>query len=463
MMRRLRVVFGLLGLGLVLAVPAPFAPSISLTEASAQGPDVPPHLKARAQREGAVRVIVELNLPAGPLVPEGEMFSGGQLLAQRRDIATAQSRVLLKLGKKIARVLHKYESVPLLVIEVDSDGLNDLESDHDVRQVFEDALAFPTLIDSAPLIQADQAWNVGQDGTGTVIAILDTGVDSSHPFLTGKVVEEACYSSTIPGQSASLCPNGQPQQTGTGSARPCSLLGCFHGTHVAGIAAGHGAGAGQAFSGVARGAQIMAIQVFSRITDRQACGGFPPCLGAFTSDIIAGLERVYARRTQHNLASVNMSLAGGLFSSRCDTQPHRAIIDNLRSVRIPSVAATGNNGSLTSIGSPACISSAVSVASTTKMDVVSSFSNVAPFLSLFAPGDDITSSVPGGSYSASSGTSMAAPHVAGGWAVLKQAAPSASVDSILSALQETGLLVTDTRGSGVTKPRVGLNQALSAL
>src|SRR5204862_771645 len=110
----------------------------------------------------------------------------------------------------------------------------------------------PTLAQSVPLVQGDQAWSAGYDGTGRVVAIVDTGVDKSHPFLLNKVVAEACFSSFAAGHSTSLCPNGQSQQIGVGAGVPCGPLnlGCWHGTHVAGIAAGNGDQAGQTFSGV---------------------------------------------------------------------------------------------------------------------------------------------------------------------------------------------------------------------
>src|SRR2546425_5314411 len=159
-----------------------------------------------------------------------------------------------------------------------------------------------------------------------------------------------------------------------------------------------------------------------------------------------------------------MSLGGGLFSSTCDDQPYKPFIDNLRAAGIATVVASGNNGAIDRLSAPACVSTAVSVAATTKDDQVAYFSNVAPFLSLFAPGVSITSSYPGGVFSIASGTSMAAPHVTGTWAVLKQAKPTASVDEVLQALSVTGVMIEDTvAGTGTTRPRIQVDLALSAL
>src|SRR5207245_8050564 len=128
--------------------------------------------------------------------------------------------------------------------------------------------------------------------------------------------------------------------------------------------------------------------------------------------------------------------------------------DNLRSIGIATVIAAGNSSSTNSLTTPGCISTAISVGSTDKADQVSWFSNMASFMSLLAPGQSINSSIPGGGYRLLSGTSMATPHVAGTWAVLKQAVPDASVSTILSALRQTGLPVTDTRAGGtIPAPR----------
>jgi hypothetical protein len=117
------------------------------------------------------------------------------------------------------------------------------------------------------------------------------------------------------------------------------------------------------------------------------------------------------------------------------------------------------------MGSPACISTAVSVGSTqdgsggTVVDAVSPFSNSSSVLDLLAPGQFIESSVPGGFFGVLAGTSMAAPHVAGAWAVLKQQNPQASVTEVLDAIASTGVPITDTR-NGITRPRLQLDAAL---
>jgi subtilisin len=415
---------------------------------------------------GRARVIVEVRLP-GSFVPEGKLATWAHVAAQRTSLGSARSRVLSQLRGHT--VLRQFESVPYIALEVDADALRVLEgATADVRRVVEDAQHVPFLPQSVPIVEGDQVWAQGFDGSGQVIAVVDTGVDGTHPFFAGKIVDEACFSSTT-GQTTSLCPNGQSQQIGPGSGVNCplSIDLCWHGTHVAGIAAGNGAAAGVAYSGVAKGAQIMSVQVFSRVTSPSACPSFNGCLTTFTSDIMAGLERVYSVRAQRNFAAVNISLGvSGNFFNSCDNDPLKPSIDNLRSAGIATVVAAGNGGATLAMSSPACISSAVSVSSTDKNDTVSSFSNISPLLSLLAPGGNILSSYPGGQWFVANpgGTSMAAPHVTGAFALLKQASPGASVSAILSALQQTGVPIADTRPDGsVTKPRIRIAHALAAL
>jgi subtilisin family serine protease len=421
-------------------------------------------LHLQVQKQGIIRVIIGLNVA---FQPEGDLADSQAIQSQQTRIARAQDNLLKRMSAFDTTLISRFEFIPFIALEVDAVALEDLGANPNVISLEEDIPIPPILNSSIPVIGADDAWSAGYEGSGQVIAILDTGVDSAHPFLTNKVVSEACYSSTS-GSSTTVCPGGGQEETGPGTGENCdlSIYGCNHGTHVAGIAAGTN---GPGFHGVAREADLIAVQVFSRFAGTNCSNyGLPsPCALSYISDQINGLERVYALRSSFNIAAANMSLGGGSYSSYCDaTQSSRkAAIDNLRSVNIATVISSGNGGYKDAIGAPACISTAISVGSTTDSDVVSSFSNVASFMSLLAPGSSLNSSVPGGGYSVFNGTSMAAPHVTGAWAILKSKFPLASVNEVLRALQITGVLVNDTRSGGTVTGmrRLQVDSGLNAM
>jgi subtilisin family serine protease len=350
--------------------------------------------------------------------------------------------------------------LPLVVADVTSDQLAAMQANPRFDMVIEDRLAFPTLAESVPLIGAPQVWTQGGRGAGQAVAILDTGVDAAHPFLGGRVKAEACFSTNSPATGAeSVCPNRGSSQTGAGSARPCAAEGCEHGTHVAGIAAG----AGAQFSGVAPDADIIAVQVFSQFVDKargpspcRDSGQSSPCIASFSSDQIRALDHVRQLAAQRPVASVNMSLGGGRSAVACDAEFIKGAIDQLLAAGVATIIAAGNNGFADAVSYPGCVSTAVTVGSTTKHDGVSSFSNRGPLLDVYAPGSSISSSVPNGAFGAFSGTSMAAPHVAGAVAALKSARPRATPEEIVRALASTGVTVD-------RRPRIALVSALAAL
>src|SRR5262249_9422538 len=185
-----------------------------------------------------------------------------RVLSQRADIARLRAAVRASLRGIAHTVAREYDALPFMALEVGPDALRVLAALRGVvgvGHIEEDALATTMLAESVPLIQGDQAWGAGVDGAGQIVAILDTGVDKNHPFRAGKVVGEACFSTTsaISG-STSVCPGGVASSTAPDAGLPCSVDNvngndCIHGTHVAGIAAGSGA----AFSGVAKGASIL--------------------------------------------------------------------------------------------------------------------------------------------------------------------------------------------------------------
>ena len=261
----------LLLLGIFLSTPAFAAPPDQQPRA------VPSALHDRARVEGEVRVLVELALPSGR-VAESALASQARA-AYRQEINDTASRVLSRLAQHRYRVLRRYLTSPLIALSVSPSALQALDaSGLPVKRVMEDRIHRPVLFDSVPLIGADQAWAAGFDGAGQTVAVIDSGVDSAHSFLAGKVVEEACYSTTSGLQSTTLCPNGAAEQIGPGAAVNCPLEieGCWHGTHVAGIVAGDGTSLDLPIFGVGRGASIMAVQVFSRINGFLDCGGAPP-------------------------------------------------------------------------------------------------------------------------------------------------------------------------------------------
>ena len=436
-------------------------------------------LMAKVQSKGRVRVIVGLRVGESSGASAKSSFKDAVARAAMVSrVNRVQQALLVRMSGHGISSVKRFKYIPYLAMEVDAVALGALASDPEVFSIEEDSLLKPMLEESVPLVGAPQAWSQGFSGSGQTIAILDTGVDKDHPFLRGKVVSEACYSGR--GRGESLCPGGVAQSTGPGSGMPCSdpeLSSCYHGTHVAGIAAGKGPD----FSGVARDANLISVQVFSKFgpddcsDEDEEEESDEPCIKASASDVISGLERVLEVSDRFDIAAVNLSLGSGEFAGKCDSSKpfYKAIADRLRAVGIATIASSGNEEFSTGIIAPACISSIVSVGSTddgssghdgseTTRDEVSDFSNSSPELDLLAPGRWITSSVPGYRFGRADGTSLAAPHVAGAWAVLKAKAPNASVEQVLSALKSTGVSVTDLRNN-LTRSRIQVDAALSAL
>jgi subtilisin family serine protease len=319
---------------------------------------------------------------------------------------------------------------------------------------------------TAPLIGASTAWSWGFTGAGWYVAVIDTGIRRTHQFFAGKTIVEACFARGADGATgAGDCPNGTHTQVGPGSAtpHPGNYDGYDHGTHVAGIAAGSFG----ALAGVAKGANIIAIQVFSRMTGT-ACAPSQACVTSWVSDTLAALDWLYTSRGSYRVASANMSLGGStIYSSPCDSDSRRAVIDNLRNAGIATIVATGNDASCSGVTSPSCISSSVAVGSSTDSDGASPFNNWHPSLQkLFAPGSAVNSATGSSdtSYGSWSGTSMAAPHVAGAWALMKQVANNGSVTDLLKALRDTGIGVTSTCDSRRTAmPRLRVDRAITTL
>jgi len=346
--------------------------------------------------------------------------------------------------------------------EITAEALERLREDPNVALVTRDIPAPPSLFDSVPLTGANHFHQRGMRGTGFNVAVLDSGVDKSHPGLAASVVSEACFSTAKSDiyRVKSLCPQGLDAFLMPGAAGECpkAVPACEHGTHVAGIVAGHDMTVpGKTFSGVAPAAGVIAVQVFTLFEDPLRCFGEPRCILSFTSDQLRALEWIYRRRDDLKIAAINMSLGGGYFDSNCDaTSPLTDIIERLRSKQIATVIAAGNERFFDGISEPACISHAISVSALSndgKLDV--SYSNVAPFVTIAAPGTDITSTIFDSKLEKMSGTSMAAPHVAAAFALLRQQHSQMTVKELAQLLKEASVAVSDPR-TGTTIGRMDL-------
>lgn len=287
----------------------------------------------------------------------------------------------------------------------------------------------PTLGTVGPKIGVDTAYNNNYRGQDTYIVLLDTGIESAHPFFGGRVALEACFTTR--------CPNGQTSMVGPGAASPVH----WHGTHTAGIAAG----SNSSIRGIAPSAKIIAVNVF-------ALDG-----SASDADLIRALQWVDSISVDYNIVAVNMSLGTpGTFRSSCNSYlpDLTSIISTLKSKNIATVVSAGNEGQV-GMSSPACITDTVSVAASYFLadgtDRITSFSNVNELTDLSAPGYNIVSSKLMGAYGVSSGTSMSAPMVAGAFAVYRSKFGVQSVDKVVSDFQSNGVNAKDDYSSIVTK------------
>jgi subtilisin family serine protease len=380
-------------------------------------------VKERVARSGRVSVIARLAAPASAAA------------------ASAMSKRLAgTLRSKGVQGLRQIGSLPFVALEVDAAQLAALERSGAVLAVSENRRLRKLGSGGLVLIGAPATWARGARGAGTAIVIVDDGVQSGHPYLKGRVVRSVC--------SAPDCGSKVVDRAGAGE--PCQVD-CGHGTHVAGIAAGRG----KSFSGVAPDASVISLRVFGPDADWE--------------HLIRGLDYVATvLAPRYRIAAVNMSLGDETQQSgACDRkdavyQAAATAIQRLRRLGIASVVASGNDGYNRGISAPACIASAIAVGSVTDADRVSPFSNSGAYLDLLAPGENVNSSVPGGGYARFSGTSMAAPHVAGALALIRSRLPKATVDQMEQALEATGKLVRDG-DSGITRPRVDIAKALTRL
>ena len=455
LLNRLRAALACAALVLVAAVPA--------------AADVSDALKA-VGRDGHVRVIMRMRTApvGGPGVQARVWAPGDSAARQATAVDAAMDAAAGTLKAARLEKFRRFRTLPYVVAEVDRDQLLSLAASASVESIHLVEIERKTALEtqanlalSVPSIDVPSAWAMGYDGAGTAVAVIDGGFNLNHPMLAGKVVGEACYSHTFGTTITSRCPGGAALVAlGAASNCPQGSDRCDHGTHVASIAVGNDG----ANFGVARGAKLLAIDVFSTDTDAADCSPDPaPCEVTDSLAVLDALDFVNFRSADFRIAAVNLSFTGSLRDGFCDDDPRKAAIDMLRQKGIAVAIAAGNQGSTGRVGAPGCISSATTVGASDNGTTVASLSNFAPMVDVMAPGLNILAASGSGTGLVSkSGTSMAAPHVAGAWAIMRQAFPQASFDQIDGMLKQTGIALSRA-GVTYTAPKIQVAAAIQKL
>jgi subtilisin family serine protease/chitodextrinase len=381
---------------------------------------------ATGVRARAKRLRIERNLP---------QHDDDILRVKAEGYAATKAAVAASLGPARPLVLRSYAQLPVDFVRVESRAsLVALLADPRVTGAALPEAHTRSLAQSLPLVNQPGAAQQGSLGAGTSVAVLDTGVDYTRSAFG------AC---SAPGPNCKVI-HAQDFAPEDGLRDADG-----HGTHVAAIVLG-----------VAPETRIVALDVFR-------ADGF-----AYSQDIIAAINWAIQNRSQFNIAAINMSFGAGRFTSPISSprNAYKRAIDDARDAGIVVVAASGNEAYTDALASPAAVDTAVSVGAvydsalgprtwsrctdaTTAADRVTCFSNSASFLTALAPGAVIVAAG-----EAMSGTSQAAPHVAGAAAVLRAAFPAESVNQLVARLA-AGVAVTDARNQ-IVKPRVNLAQAL---
>ncbi|GIJ42011.1 S8 family serine peptidase [Micromonospora andamanensis] len=290
----------------------------------------------------------------------------------------------------------------------------------EVSRILLDGPIRAALADSVPQVGAPAAWAAGHKGAGATVAVLDTGIDDSHPDLAGAVIESVDFSGSA---------SGTRDRHG-------------HGTHVASTITGDGAASAGRHVGVAPDARLFNVKVLDDWG------------GGSESALIAGMEWAASKGAD----VVNMSLGGGMPPNDGRDEVSQAVNRLTAQSNTLFVAAAGNSGpAVGSIGSPGVADAALTVGAVSKQDEIAEFSSRGPRTDglikpdLTGPGVDIVAARAEGSamgipvdglYTKASGTSMAAPHVAGAAAVLAAQHPE------LAAPEIKALLMASTVGTG---------------
>lgn len=302
-------------------------------------------------------------------------------------------------------------------------------------------------------VNASALWDRGFLGEGSSIAFIDQGVNLSHEYFQGEVIDGFCLYAAF---TTNFCPNGTKSQTGITAASQrivnnFPVLQENHGNMVAGIAAGKPNSV--APGGIAPNAKIVMANIDLTL-----------------EGITAAAQYILDRADANNTVALSLSF-GGLFQEiprswlKCDDNPALAglagVFRQLRDKGVITFASAGNTPTLDIATSvfPSCLREVVAVGSVNQQNEISWYVTMSQKIELLAPDYAISANTIG--YLNSSGTSAAAPLAAGAFALLRNAFPNASSEQILSAMKSSGTKIDDVLRKQI--PMVNLAAAYNLL
>jgi len=448
---RFKLVKGLLIVLLVLGLSLPgcatfsifpLFPQDSADRAQALANDIQ-MLKQNAGEDGTVTVLIKLQ---GTSIGGFEEDDVVEELS--RHAAQSQKKVLELLYTKGATVLNAFWLTNAILAEVPVGLLDELSSLADIERLFENfTIAIPEPQEEEDLpqvlsidytwglekLRVPDVWDMGIDGSGVRVAVLDTGVDITHADLAGKMWTDDWEDPTYPGgwiefdEYGSIIVGSTPHDT------------YGHGTHCSGTVLGGDA------SGIAIGVAPDATLMHGLVVP----GGY-----GTVAQIIAGMEWCIDPFDQYGAPAgepadvVSMSL--GYYGYN---DPFIEPVQNMKAAGIVLTASIGNDGEGYS-GSPGNVYETFAVGATHYEDLAADFSGgevvdwpasyPEPYIKpdFSAPGVGVYSSVPGG-YEYHEGTSMASPHVAGTVALMLDGNPALTVDDVYTLLRDTAVDLGD--------------------
>ncbi len=344
---------------------------------------------------------------------------------------------------------HKYSIINGFSGKVTKEGLDRLIANGQVEKVEFDRPMKILLSQSVPQINADDVWNItvngnSINGSGETVCVIDTGIDYTHPALGG------CTNTSFLNGSCSKVIGGWDFATPDSDPKDDN----GHGTHVAGIVASEN----NTYRGVAPSAKLIAIK---------SCDSGGSCSNA---NVIAGIDWCVSNSSSFNISVISMSLGcnGGScvhWQTTCDANfsSYSTAINTAVTKNISVMIASGNSGWTNGISDPACLANATPVGGVNDADGI--VYNRGTLLQLLAPAININSTVLSSSWSDSSGTSMATPHVSGAAALMRQYWRLAynqtpTPQQIRTKLAITGVRISDASGSGLNFSRINILSAI---